>query len=154
MNLSKNSWHYRFLDRYDAKIVGEKYDFNRHRCVPVPINLCPYVRAVVWRLIAAWLILPPVAAFAIFVAISPITYLLFWLITGMWNTGGLVTASVIVACGGYAIAACVGGGIWIAVTFQKLGPIQIVTPKISNTLAYQAVKSWHDKVCPILDVEE
>ena len=101
MNLSKTSWHYRFLNRYDAKIIKMSEVWDK------PINLCPYVRAVFFRLVAGFVILPPAAAFLIFVAVSPITYLLFWLITGMWNTEGLVSASALVAWMCYSIAAFV-----------------------------------------------
>ena len=145
MNLSKNSWHYRFLDRWEEHII------RMFQIYGTPINLCPYVRAVFFRLVVGFLLLPPTAAFAIFVAISPITYLFFWGITGMWNELGWITGAAIVACSLYAASLFV---LAIAGLVELISNYRPDVTYVEDTLLYQTAKSWHDKVCPIMDIKE
>ena len=145
MNLSKNSWHYRFLDRYDAKIIKMSEVWDK------PINLCPYVRAVFFRLVAAFLILPPIAAFAVFAVVSPFTFLLFWGLSGVWDHDGIVAAFALIASICYVAIPIIVAVAWVIDLIKNRKPKRTY---MKDTLVYQAVKSWHDKVCPILDVEE
>lgn len=46
MNISKNSWHYKAVDRFGTRTAKNKFDLGCH-------TTCTYIRAVTWSLIAA-----------------------------------------------------------------------------------------------------
>ena len=116
-----------------------------------PINLCPYVRAVFFRLIAGFLILPPMAAFAVFFVVSPVIYLLFWGISGTWDQDGFVATCAIITSVCYVAIPIILAVAWIIDLIQNRKPKRTY---MKDTLVYQAAKLWHDKVCPIMEVKE
>ena len=143
MNLSKNSWHYKFLDRWEARIIlmGAR-----------GINLCPYVRAVIGHLIFGFGVVPVFISLLIFVAFSPAVYLLFWFLTEMHALTSLVGIFAMIVAAIYTCA-----GTWALFYYSWLGSADVrreFRVDVAQSLPYQAAKSWHDKVCPIMDIKE
>ena len=137
MKLNRNSWHFRFLERWDANIV-----------LHGTINLCPYVRELALYLFGALALAPLAGAIIIFLGLSPAIYGLFWFLTGGAVFGGIVFAFALPATIVYIVVLAVYS------TNFLWGITSSTRSVASQSLPYQAVKSWHDKVCPVMELVE
>lgn len=151
MNISKSVWHY--------KIIKKFLPSNK----PVPTNLCPYVRALVWRLMVIVGIAGVVTFLCYSVGLGGAAilqkelgwYLLnqtvpsYWYLYPIIVIAGLLLITSIIALCIFLVALI----FFILTTSEKCwknrGKVSIFnTIKMSDNLAIKYIQAKHSKICP------